>query len=122
MTAYPRRTSDRSVRKATDIAAMVDWDDVTFDEAGVYLSTEHTKYELRQLYTGRDGRRVSVALAGIGAFLALATVSGLAAALGHQLLRRVKLATIRRIGGGVCLALAALSVLGLFGVDVPILG
>ena len=35
----------------------------TFDEAGVYLSTEHTKYELRQLYTGRDGRRVSVALA-----------------------------------------------------------
>ncbi|MBK8997329.1 MAG: VCBS repeat-containing protein [Myxococcales bacterium] len=35
----------------------------TFDEAGVYLSTDHTKYELRQLYSGRDGRRVSVALA-----------------------------------------------------------
>lgn len=32
----------------------------TFDERGVYLSTEHTKYELRQLYTGRDGRRVIV--------------------------------------------------------------
>src|SRR5690606_38314332 len=32
-----------------------------FDEQGVYLSTAHTSYELRQLYTGRDGRRVSVA-------------------------------------------------------------
>ncbi len=31
-----------------------------FDEEGTYLSTEHTRYELRQLYTGRDGRRVSV--------------------------------------------------------------
>ena len=79
--------------------------------------------DLSQLLTAnlvvRYGEPLSV---GVGAFLALATVSGLAAALGHQLLRRVKLATIRRIGGGVCLALAALSVLGLFGVDVPILG
>lgn len=33
----------------------------TFDEAGVYLSTAHTTYDLRQLYSGRDGRRVSVA-------------------------------------------------------------
>jgi RHS repeat-associated protein len=33
----------------------------SFDANGVYLSTEHTKYELRQLYTGLDGRRVSVA-------------------------------------------------------------
>src|SRR5690606_2722697 len=35
----------------------------TFDENGVYLATEHSRYELRQLYTGRDGRRVSVPLA-----------------------------------------------------------
>ncbi len=35
----------------------------TFDENGIYLSTDHTRYELRQLYSGRDGRRVSVALA-----------------------------------------------------------
>jgi putative Ca2+/H+ antiporter (TMEM165/GDT1 family) len=49
----------------------------------------------------------------IGAFLALATVSGLAAVLGRALLARVKLATIRRIGGGVCLVLAALTVLQL---------
>lgn len=59
---------------------------------------------------------------GLGAFLALATVSGLAAALGHQLLRRVSLTTIRRIGGTVCLALAAITLLGVAGVDLPILG
>jgi len=79
--------------------------------------------DLSQLLTAnlviRYGEPLSV---GVGAFLALATVSGLAAALGHQLLRRVKLATIRRIGGGVCLALATLTALGLAGVDVPILG
>jgi len=34
----------------------------TLDEHGVYLATEHKSYELRQLYTGRDGRRVSVAV------------------------------------------------------------
>ena len=50
----------------------------------------------------------------LGAFLALATVSALAAILGRALLARVKLATIRRIGGGVCLLLAALTVLQIF--------
>jgi RHS repeat-associated protein len=30
----------------------------SFDEAGVYLSTEHTTYRLRQLYNGSDGRLV----------------------------------------------------------------
>lgn len=50
----------------------------------------------------------------IGAFLALAAVSGLAAVLGRALLARVRLATIRRIGGGVCLLLAALTVLQIF--------
>jgi putative Ca2+/H+ antiporter (TMEM165/GDT1 family) len=50
----------------------------------------------------------------VGAFLALVTVSGLAAVLGRALLTRVKLATIRRIGGGVCLLLAALTVLQIF--------
>ncbi len=34
----------------------------TFDERGAYLSTDHVSYELRQLYAGRDGRRVTVAL------------------------------------------------------------
>ncbi|WP_457254339.1 TMEM165/GDT1 family protein [Pedococcus sp. P5_B7] len=50
----------------------------------------------------------------IGAFFALATVSALAAVLGRALLARVRLATIRRIGGGVCLLLAALTVLQVF--------
>ncbi|MDD9938437.1 MAG: FG-GAP-like repeat-containing protein [Myxococcales bacterium] len=34
----------------------------SFDAGGVYLSTEHNHYELRQLYTGRDGRRVVAAM------------------------------------------------------------
>ena len=46
---------------------------------------------------------------GIGAFLALATVSALGAVLGRTLLRWTRLATIRRIGGGVCLLLAMAS-------------
>jgi len=46
---------------------------------------------------------------GIGAFLALATVSALGAMLGRTLLRRISLATIRRVGGGVCVLLAAAS-------------
>jgi RHS repeat-associated protein len=33
----------------------------SYDDSGVYLSTTHHTYELRQLYTGLDGRRVSVA-------------------------------------------------------------
>lgn len=34
----------------------------SFDDAGVYLSTAHSTYQLRQLYSGRDGRSVSAAL------------------------------------------------------------
>lgn len=51
----------------------------------------------------------------IGAFLALATVSGLAAVLGRTLLQRIKLSTIRRVGGTVCLVLAAVSILQIAG-------
>ena len=52
----------------------------------------------------------------IGAFLALAVVSALAAVLGRAMLTRIKLATIRRVGGGVCLLLAALTILQIAGV------
>jgi Ca2+/H+ antiporter, TMEM165/GDT1 family len=52
----------------------------------------------------------------IGAFLALATVSALGAVIGRALLAKVKLATIRRIGGGVCLLLALLTGLQIAGV------
>lgn len=47
---------------------------------------------------------------GIGAFAALAVVSGLGAALGRTILRHVSLATVRRVGGTVCLILAAVSI------------
>lgn len=57
---------------------------------------------------------------GVGAWLALAAVSGLAALLGKALLRRVSLPTIRRIGGSVCLLLAGLTLLAILGVDVPL--
>lgn len=52
----------------------------------------------------------------IGAFLALATVSALGALIGRALLSRVRLSTIRRVGGGVCLLLAALTALQIAGV------
>lgn len=79
--------------------------------------------DLSQLLTANLVLRYQEPLSvGVGAFLALATVSGLAAALGHQLLRRVSLSTIRRIGGTVCLVLAALTLAGLAGLDVPVLG
>jgi putative Ca2+/H+ antiporter (TMEM165/GDT1 family) len=52
----------------------------------------------------------------VGAFLALATVSGLAAALGRTLLTWLRLSTVRRIGGTVCLLLAAYTALGIAGV------
>ena len=48
---------------------------------------------------------------GVGALLALATVSALGAALGRTLLKRIRLATLRRVGGGVCLLLATVSLL-----------
>jgi putative Ca2+/H+ antiporter (TMEM165/GDT1 family) len=52
----------------------------------------------------------------VGAFLALAVVSGLAAALGRTLLTRMKLSTLRRIGGTVCLLLAAYTAVEIAGV------
>jgi len=51
-----------------------------------------------------------------GAFAALATVSALGALIGRALLKRIRLVTIRRLGGGVCLLLALLSTLQLTGV------
>jgi putative Ca2+/H+ antiporter (TMEM165/GDT1 family) len=45
----------------------------------------------------------------VGSFLALAAVSGLAAILGRALLSRIPLVLIRRVGGVVCLVLAAIT-------------
>jgi putative Ca2+/H+ antiporter (TMEM165/GDT1 family) len=52
----------------------------------------------------------------LGAFLALVAISGLATILGRVLLARVRLATIRRVGGTVCLLLAVLTGLEILGV------
>ena len=52
----------------------------------------------------------------VGAFLALVVVSGLAAALGRTLLTRMRLSTLRRIGGTVCLLLSAFTALEVAGV------
>jgi Ca2+/H+ antiporter, TMEM165/GDT1 family len=68
--------------------------------------------DLSQLLTAgmvvKYGDPVSV---GVGAFLALATVSALGALLGRTLLRRIRLATIRRAGGAICIVLGAASLL-----------
>ncbi|MEP7035439.1 MAG: TMEM165/GDT1 family protein [Dermatophilaceae bacterium] len=48
---------------------------------------------------------------GVGAFVALATVSAMGALLGRALLTRIRLPTVRRIGGTVCLLLGAASLL-----------
>lgn len=55
---------------------------------------------------------------GVGAFLALAMVSALAAILGRTLLKRIRLGTVRRIGGSVCLLLAVASLLQVAGVSI----
>lgn len=67
-------------------------------------------------FVARNGHPISV---GVGAFLALATVSGLGALLGRALLQRLSLPTIRRAGGIVCLLFAVLMALGLAGVHLP---
>ena len=67
-------------------------------------------------FVARRGEPLSVA---VGAFLALAIVSGLGALIGRALLKRLRLAVIRRIGGGICLFFALLLVLDLLGVALP---
>lgn len=56
----------------------------------------------------------------VGAWVGLLLVSALGAVLGRALLKRMRLATIQRVGGGVCLLLAALSGLQALGVDLPV--
>lgn len=67
-------------------------------------------------FVARGGQPLSVA---IGAFLALALVSALGAVIGRALLKRLRLAVIRRIGGGICLFFAFLLTLDLIGVPLP---
>jgi len=56
----------------------------------------------------------------VGAWAGLLLVSALGAAIGRTLLGRVRLATIRRVGGGVCLLLALLTGLQAVGMELPV--
>ena len=56
----------------------------------------------------------------VGAWVGLLLVSALGAVIGRALLGRVRLATIRRIGGGVCVLLAVLTGLQALGLDLPV--
>lgn len=67
-------------------------------------------------FVARNGHPFSV---GLGAFLALALVSGLGAALGRALLTRISLSAIRFAGGCICLLFAVLMGLALVGVSFP---
>jgi putative Ca2+/H+ antiporter (TMEM165/GDT1 family) len=67
-------------------------------------------------FVARGGDALSV---GVGAFAALALVSALGAVIGRALLKRLRLAVIRLIGGGICLLFAALLVVQLLGVELP---
>lgn len=67
-------------------------------------------------FVARNGHELSV---GLGAFGALALVSGLGAFLGKKLLDHVSLTAIRTAGGVVCLIFAALMVASLCGVTFP---
>jgi Ca2+/H+ antiporter, TMEM165/GDT1 family len=77
--------------------------------------------DLSQLLTAglaaRTGDPVSVFA---GAWVALLLVSGLGAMLGRTLLTRLRLATVRRVGGTVCGVLAVLTALQAAGVDLPV--
>lgn len=73
--------------------------------------------DLSQLLTASLAMRYDDPLSvGLGAFLALATVAALGAALGRVLLRRIRLAWIRTIGGTVCLLLSLATALSILGV------
>ena len=56
----------------------------------------------------------------VGAWVGLVLVSGLGALLGRTLLTRMRLGTIQRVGGGICLLLGGLSALQALGLDLPV--
>jgi putative Ca2+/H+ antiporter (TMEM165/GDT1 family) len=77
--------------------------------------------DLSQLLTAglvvRGGHPVSVF---VGAWLGLLLVSGVGAVAGRWLLGRMRLSTIRRVGGGLCIVLAVLTGLQTAGVHLGI--
>ncbi len=73
--------------------------------------------DLSQLFVaGLSARYQAPVSVFIGAWAALAVVAGLGAGLGKLLLAKMRLALIQRIGAIVCLILAAITALELFGI------
>ena len=77
--------------------------------------------DLSQLFTaGLAARYDDPASVFLGSWAALLVVSGLAAAIGATVVKRLSVATVSRIGGVVCTVLAVLTVLKVAGVDLPV--
>ncbi|MGN6688535.1 MAG: TMEM165/GDT1 family protein [Actinomycetales bacterium] len=55
----------------------------------------------------------------IGAVAALLLISGIAAAVGRQLMRRIKVATLQFVGSAVCVIMAVLTLLQAAGLELP---
>ncbi|GAB3685792.1 TMEM165/GDT1 family protein [Angustibacter aerolatus] len=56
----------------------------------------------------------------VGAIVGLLLVSALGCALGRALMKKVRLSTVQRVGGGICLLLAVLTGLQAAGLDLPV--
>ena len=77
--------------------------------------------DLSQLFTAGLAARYDDPLSVFaGAWAALLVVSGLAAAIGATVVRRLSVATVSRLGGVVCGLLAVLTLLEVLGVDLPV--
>ncbi|ABS01648.1 putative Ca2+/H+ antiporter (TMEM165/GDT1 family) [Kineococcus radiotolerans] len=77
--------------------------------------------DLSQLFTaGLAARYEDPVSVFAGAWAALLVVSGLAAAAGAALMRRLSVATVSRVGGVVCAVLAVLTLLEVAGVELPL--
>jgi putative Ca2+/H+ antiporter (TMEM165/GDT1 family) len=77
--------------------------------------------DLSQLFTaGLAARYDDPVSVFVGSWAALLVVAGLAAALGSTIVRRLSVATVSRIGGVVCAALAVLTALEVVGVPLPV--
>ena len=98
----PDSSSWRAISASFLILFVAEWGDLT------QLATAG--------FVAKGGSPLSV---GLGAFLALGLVAGLAAIIGRALLSRLRLSLIRRIGGAICLVFAATMAVQLFGVELP---
>ena len=90
--AGPRRTGLRAATACFVILFAAEWGDLSQILTVTLIARYHDP--------------ISV---GVGAFLALSTVTALGVVVGRTLTRHVRLSIIRRIGGGVCAVLAVVA-------------